>query len=308
MNTPKVIVLILSYNGKNLLEEAIESYLINEYLNFDVAVIDNGSTDKTKEWVEGKWENVKVIRTEKNLGYSGGLNFGMEYAFGEKKSDYVLISNNDVKADINVIEELVKIAEKDKKIGFVTGKVYYYDNPDTFQTLGYYFDENNLTGGHIGKGERDKGQFDFDEERFMTDDVFILIKNRLYENIGGYDTNFLFQGEQADWQLRAKQDGFKIYFAHKAKIWHKDSMTLGKKSAFKTYFDTRNNLVLRMKHMDEIFFRRYFKRYLKNNILIPLLKYTLKLKFNYSLSVFRGFMSAIIWGYTNKKFYLKYFY
>ena len=70
MDIPKVIVLILSYNGKHLLEDSISSYLKNNYPNFEVVVIDNGSTDGTKEWVEKKFPQVKVLRTKKNLKYS----------------------------------------------------------------------------------------------------------------------------------------------------------------------------------------------------------------------------------------------
>src|SRR5690606_19362833 len=135
------------------------------YLNFEVAVVDNGSTDKTREWVESKWDNVKVLRTEKNLGYSGGLNFGMDYAFKGKNADYALITNNDVKADENVISELVKVAETNEMIGFVTGKVYYYDSPDVLQTVGYYEDPVKWIGGHLGNREKDNGQFDIIEER-----------------------------------------------------------------------------------------------------------------------------------------------
>jgi len=127
----KVIVLILSYNGKHLLEDGITSYFANDYPIFEIVIIDNGSTDGTKEWVEKNYTDVFVLRTEKNLGYSGGFNFGLDYAFNKKNADYVLITNNDVKADSKVISELVKVAVTDPIIGFVTGKVYYYDKPDT---------------------------------------------------------------------------------------------------------------------------------------------------------------------------------
>ncbi|MFW6224676.1 MAG: glycosyltransferase family 2 protein, partial [Bacteroidota bacterium] len=81
---PSIIGLILSYNGKHLLEEAIPSYLDNDYSNFEVVVIDNGSTDGTKEWVNKNYPEVEVLRTEKNLGYAGGFNFGMEAAFNQR--------------------------------------------------------------------------------------------------------------------------------------------------------------------------------------------------------------------------------
>jgi len=99
----KVVILILSYNGKHLLKDSISSYLANDYPNFEVIVIDNGSKDGTKEWVEQNYPGIIVLRTEKNLGYSGGFNFGLDYAFNKKNADNVLITNNDVKADNKVL-------------------------------------------------------------------------------------------------------------------------------------------------------------------------------------------------------------
>jgi len=180
----KVIVLILSYNGKQLLEDSVSSYLANDYENFEVVVIDNGSTDGTKEYVEKNWPKVRVLRTEKNLGYSGGFNFGLEYAFDQKTADYVLITNNDVRADSRVISELVQTGESDPKIGFVTGKVYFYDQPDTLQTVGYYEDKLRWVGGHSGANEKDQGQYDRIEERFFSDDIFMLVKKKLYDEVG----------------------------------------------------------------------------------------------------------------------------
>ena len=103
---PYVIVLILSYNGKPLLEEAISSYLANDYANFEVAVIDNGSTDGTDQYLQIHWPGVQVVHSPKNLGYSGGANLGLRYAFEQKKADYALFTNNDVRADSNIIKAL----------------------------------------------------------------------------------------------------------------------------------------------------------------------------------------------------------
>jgi glycosyltransferase involved in cell wall biosynthesis len=65
MDKPKVSVLILSYNGKALLEDSVSSYLANDYENFDVVVVDNGSTDNTKEYVEQNFPKAKLVRLEK---------------------------------------------------------------------------------------------------------------------------------------------------------------------------------------------------------------------------------------------------
>ncbi len=297
---PKVIVLILSYNGKSLLEDSVSSYLANDYSNFEVVVVDNGSTDGSREYVESNFRAAKVLRTEVNLKYSGGLNFGMKYAFDEQKADYVLITNNDVKVDQKIISSLVDCANTDDKIGFVIGKVYYYDQPDTFQSVGKGEDPVWWNTGHIGHMQKDTGQFETIEERAFCDDIYWLVNRKLYEKTGGYDTEFAFQGEDFDWQVRAKQLGYKIMYTPHAKLWHKESMTIGKSSPFKAYFDARNPLIIHMKYRSASQFKKVFHTRLKQN-LKSTFKMFLKFKWEYAWKVWSGFFSAIAWGIRNKK-------
>ncbi len=303
----KVIILILSYNGKHLLDESVSTYLENDYPNFEVVVIDNGSTDETKAWTEQNFPKVEVLRTEKNLGYSGGFNFGLDYSFNEKQADYVLITNNDVKADTKVVSELVKVMESDESIGFVTGKVYFYDHPNILQTVGYYTDPVKWIGGHLGGHQEDKGQFDKVEERPYSDDIFALVSKNCYQATQGYDTEFQFQAEQFDWQIRAKKKGFKIYYTPHAKIWHKDSITIGKSSPFKMYYDVRNTFIVRLKHREDSYLKNYTKYYLRDIVILPLLKNMLKLKLNYVYKIITAFLSATKWGIYNRKLKLEYF-
>lgn len=307
MNFKKVIVLILSYNGKHLLEDSISSYLMNDYPSYEIIVIDNGSTDGTKEWVKKNYPNVFVLRTEKNLGYSGGFNFGLDYAFNTKNADYVLITNNDVKADKKAISELVKLAETDPMIGFVTGKVYYYDKPDTLQTVGKYEDPIRWNGEHIGNRQIDKGQFEQISERIFADDIFTLVSKKLYLETGGYDTTFRFQSEEYDWQARGKKLGYKIYYTPFAKIWHKESMTIGKNSAFKAYYDARNPMLVVLIHREADFFRKYFWQHFKKGVMRSSLVTLKKIRPNVALSIWKGFISGISWGIKNKKFTIHHF-
>jgi GT2 family glycosyltransferase len=308
-NGKSVIVLILNFNGKYLLEDSISSYLANDYDNFEVVVIDNGSKDGSQQWVEENYSDVFVLQTGSNLGYSRGFNYGLDYAFKKRKADYVLITNNDVKADSKVIAELVKVAEKDPMIGFVTGKVYYYDKPNVLQTVGYYEeDPTNFIGGHIGNNENDKGQYDEIAQRLFCDDIFMLVKKHVYDSVGGYDTEFKYQVEQVDWQERGKSKGFKIYYTPHAKIWHKESMTIGKSSAFKTYYDVRNPFIFRLKYKDEEYIKRYSRYYLKFKVAKPFINNLIKFRIHYSYVIISAFISAIKWGILNKKLKLSYFF
>lgn len=303
---PKVIVLVLSYNGKHLLDEALTSYLANDYPNFEITVIDNGSIDGTVGFIKEKFPRVKVIRTEKNLGYSGGFNLGLDYAFNKDSADYALVTNNDVKADKKTISELVKVAETDKKIGFVTGKVYFYDQPNILQSVGKKEDPIKWNGEHIGNKEEDRGQYDQISERAFSDDIYTLVSKRLYADIGGYDTLFRFQSEEYDWQARAKEKGYKIMYTPYAKLWHKASATIGKDSAFKAYYDARNPMLVILLHKSPDFFRRYFWNHVRI-ILLTLLRRIKHLRFYTALKTIEGLFSAIWWGLNHRKLTLRHF-
>ncbi|MBN1252551.1 MAG: glycosyltransferase family 2 protein [Bacteroidales bacterium] len=308
MERPKVTVLILSYNGKELLKDSVSSYLANDYPNFEVAIIDNGSIDGTKEFVEKEFPKAKVVRLEKNRGYSGGFNFGLEYAFDKMQSKYAIITNNDVKADSKALSELVKVAEMDEMNGFVTGKVYYFYQPDTLQTVGKKEDAVYWNGGHIGSKEKDEGQYEEIAERYFADDIYTLVSKKMYDEVGAYDTNFLFQSEEYDWQARAKEKGFKIMYSPGSKIWHKESMTIGKQSAFKAFFDARNPMIVVMKYKSPEFFKRYFWQHFKKDIFRNSLVRIKKFRLRVAWSIWMGFFSGLIWGFKNKKLSFKHFF
>jgi GT2 family glycosyltransferase len=305
MDNPKVIVLILSYNGKHLLDDSISTYLKNDYPNFSICVVDNGSTDGTKEYVTVNYPEVYTLRVEKNLGYSGGLNEGLKYAFTGQNAEYALITNNDVKVDVKVISSLVSTGELKPDIGFVTGKVYFFDNPEILQTVGKKEDPLLWNGGHIGNNEKDSGQYEEICERYFADDIYMLVKKSLYEKVGGYDTLFKFQCEEFDWQARAKEAGYRIYYTPYAKIWHKDSMTIGKVSAFKAYYDARNPMLVILKHKPADFFRKFFWQQFWLGTVRSSLLYLKRFKINISFRIWQGFFSAVFWGLKNKKLTFK---
>jgi GT2 family glycosyltransferase len=306
-NNPKVTVLMLTYNGKYLLEEALNSYLHNDYSNFTITVIDNGSHDGTYLFIKREFPQIEIIRSERNLGYAGGINFGLTYAFNQDDTAYVLITNNDVKADTWLISELVKIAEADEKNGFVTGKVYYYDNPTVFQTVGKKSDPIRWNGGHIGNREEDNGQYDEVSERFFADDIYMLVSRKLYKEIGGMNTLFFFQAEDYEWQARAKALGYKIMYTPFARLWHKVSMTIGRDSPFKAFYDAKNPMLVVLLHKSPQFFKKYFWLHVRNDIVHDSIVFLKQGKVTNALARWEGFFSGIKWGFKNKKFTPRHF-
>ena len=178
MNKPPfVCVLILNWNGLHITIESVASALRSTYPNFAVIVIDNGSTDGSIVALRDEFgDDIEILANRSNLGYSRGFNVGLECAFERHGADYCLVMNNDTYLDENAITELVKVGEMADNIGFVTGKVYYYDTPNVLQTVGKYEDPVKWNGDHIGNGEVDEGQYDEVKERCFVDDIFTLVK------------------------------------------------------------------------------------------------------------------------------------
>jgi GT2 family glycosyltransferase len=298
---PSVLVLILSYNGKELLIDAVQSYLDCEYPNFKVAVIDNGSTDGTEDFIRNNYPNVVFMRSEKNLGYSGGMNIGLAYAFEQNNYDYVLITNNDVIADKQIIAALVETATANPGTAFTTGKVYYYERPNVFQTVGKSSHPTLVRGEHLGRGEKDLGQYDMDTELAFCDDIFWLVSREVYLTTGGYDTDFFLQAEDFDWQLRAKKYGFKIMYSHKAKLWHKESMTIGKSSPLKAYYDARNPMIAIMKNCEPNVVKIFCRNRIFNVMLPSIARHVIKGHIALSYSMTKGLLSVLIWKIKHHK-------
>ncbi len=296
---PLVVVLILSYNGLHLLKDALSSYLFSSYSNLKVVLIDNGSKDKTKDYVKSFFPDVDLFQINDNKGYSGGFNAGINYVKSKYNPDYFLISNNDVIIDSDAVNELVKVAEREEKVGFVTGKVYFFDykgRKDILQTVGKKFRGKSLIPNHIGSGEVDKGQYDHVVKLEACDDVYILVSKDVIDLTKGYDENFFHENEETDWHLRSKKLGFEIFFSSKAKIWHKLSVTTGGWLSPKiVFYNFRNHILIFKRHGNEnqllfFLFNRIFYR-----LPISILNYTIKQRFNLITASLRGTMSGIKW-------------
>ncbi|MCA9573406.1 MAG: glycosyltransferase, partial [Myxococcales bacterium] len=132
---PSVAAIVLSYNGRDLTLESLASLTRMTYPDFDLVVVDNGSTDGTREAVGRAFPGVAQVRSEENLGPAGGLNLGIRWALA-RGYDYLLLLNNDIEADPSLLDELVRVAEADPTIGCVGPKIFYHGERDRLWSAG----------------------------------------------------------------------------------------------------------------------------------------------------------------------------
>jgi GT2 family glycosyltransferase len=221
-----VSVIILNYNGlKNLGEtlfvKFLSSVLKTNYENYEIIFIDNGSSDKSIEFLTKNIssEKIKIIENKKNYGFSLGNNLALNHANGE----YVVLLNNDVEVEPNWLTELVNVMEKNKLIGAAQCKVINFDRSG-IQTMGNLLDTALMTH-FIGNKKKDNGEYNkISEITYATGSGFI-IRRSIVNKIGLFDPDYFFYHDDCDLGWRIRLAGFKIVVVPSSVIYHKGQVT-----------------------------------------------------------------------------------
>lgn len=239
--------MVLNYNGRDLTLETVGSLLEMRYPDWELVVIDNGSTDGSFEAVEAAYPELTQVRVEENRGPAEGMNSGLRHALHEN-FDYFLLLNNDIEVDPDMLAEMVEVAESDPTIGCVGPKAYYYWDRQRIWSAGGILRFRESVTRERGEGEIDRGQFDRDEEVDYVNGCAMLIKRAALEETGLWDPTYFLGVEDADWCARMKRRGYRCFYAHRAKLWHMVSHTLGVYKPGRTFHTGRSTA---------IFVRRY---------------------------------------------------
>jgi len=231
-------VLILNFNGKHHLKTCLESVLRTNYPDFSLVVVDNGSTDGSVDFVKQNFPNVKIISHGKNLGFAAGYNRAIEMT----TAPYFSLLNNDVEVTSNWLRELSKFATK-PNVAAVTGKILFFHERSRINACGGIMDMYGCSVNR-GMGEVDKGQYDKTTPVFYAPCGFVLINRKAWEEIGPFDGDFFFYGEDVDFSWRARLMGYEIFFEPSSVIFHKWQGSPKKQ----IYYDERNRLVTLLKN------------------------------------------------------------
>jgi GT2 family glycosyltransferase/glycosyltransferase involved in cell wall biosynthesis len=249
VKTPKVSIIILNWNGYEVTRGCLASLSKIDYPNYEIVLVDNGSTDGSPEKLAAEFPGVTTIRNKTNLGFTGGNNIGVQPAL-DNHAEYVLLLNNDTVVEPQFLSELIRVGESDDRIGILNPKIYYFDSPARIWYAGGHFSKWRCFSSHVGVGKLDAGAYDcIREVTFITGCAF-LIKTKVIQKIGLLDERFFFLWEDTDWSIRALQAGFRAIYVPSAIIWHKESFdtkrNVGK--AFRDFYYARNRILLARKH------------------------------------------------------------
>lgn len=239
---PRVNIILLNWNGKELTAECIDSLRKITYPNYEILIADNGSTDGSIQFFKERFSDIELVENGKNLGFAEGNNAGIRRAL-EKGADHVLLLNNDTIVDPAFLDELVKAIEASPSIAAVGPKVYFYDHngkKNVISFAGGFIDYWKGKSIHTGEKMDDMGQFDKAVEVDYVEGSCMLVRSEAIKKVGMMDASYFLYWEETEWCVRMSKAGYKMLYVPSSKIWHK----IGGSGSSKTqmYYLNRNRI------------------------------------------------------------------
>lgn len=282
MQYPLVSVIVPNWNGESLLRECLESLGKLKYPNYEIIVVDNGSTDNSIELIKKSFRETKIIVNPTNLGFAGACNVGIKVA----KGDIIALFNNDAFPEPNWLSKLVSTLLEEEKIAIAGGPIFYAQPNEILWSAGMRIDGITGTTWRVGHSKRLSQVSGVNDLDYLSGCAIIFKKN-VIDEIGVFDETFFLYGEEVDWTFRAIRFGYKFKFNRSASVWHKASFTRRKTPSKGYYYFIRSR------------FRNYFinypLRYLITSLFFQIVIYPVaevlifKTPSNYILARFEAF-------------------
>ena len=204
-------------------------------------MVDNASKADETSIISQRYSEVKIIHSERNLGFAGGNNLGIKAAKGK----YILLVNNDTFFKEFKIPALIERLEFSPTIGIVCPKIRFAWGNNPIQFAGYTpLSKITVRNQAIGYGEEDKGQYDTPHPTPYAHGAAMLIKREAIDKVGLMPECYFLYYEELDWSMMFSHAGYEIWYEPACTIYHKESQSTGKDNPLRTYYITRNRLLL----------------------------------------------------------------
>lgn len=244
--SPLLSIITVSFNGLNDTLELLHSLANSHCDSMEVIVVDNASEINHQAEINQRFPEVKVIRSETNLGFAGGNNLGIQVAKGK----LIMLLNNDTLVQPDFAAGISKAFSARPKTGIVASKIQFTHSPGIVQFAGSTpINPYTITSFAIGYGERDEGQYDVPVQSPIAHGAAMTVSREAIERAGLMTEDYFLYYEEIDWCYRIKQAGYEIWFEPSSLIYHKESMSTGKSSPLKEYYKTRNRILFARKNL-----------------------------------------------------------
>ncbi len=236
-----IAILILNWNGANLLKECLESVLKVNYSDYSVFVIDNHSKDNSIKLVENNFAEVKIISLDRNYGYAAGYNKCFR-RLDDKKIDYVLLLNNDTIVDPNILTSLNNAKEKYGSNNIYGGKIFYYNNPNRIWFAGGKIRWFLFKIFHVGIRKMDSEKYSIPMITDYITGCCLFTSLNVIQKLDGFDEKFNMYAEDVDLCLRARSMNIFSYYWPDAKLWHHVSASIGGELSLRKFFKKNTSI------------------------------------------------------------------
>lgn len=228
-------VIIPNWNGCDLLRDCLTSLSKQTYKNFEIILIDNGSSDNSIDYVRENFPKVRIKILDKNYGFAKAINKGVSLS----KSKYVVFLNNDTEVDQNFVNSLIKCVIAHPEVISVNSKILNFKNREIIDGVGILINEVGQAES-IGYLQKDMGQYNKESYIFGATGGASLFKREEFVKIGGFDEDYFMYSEEVDFAFRAQFLGYKSIYSPKAIIYHKHKATAKKFPQYIEYWQFKN--------------------------------------------------------------------
>ena len=232
-------IITINYNGLKDTCALIETIPFNDKM--EVIVVDNASNNDEATEIEQIFPYVTVIRSKKNLGYAGGNNLGIKTARGR----YLFIINNDTIFKEFNVQTLIDKLDSSDEIGIICPKIRFAWGNKPIQYAGYTpLSKITVRNQAIGFGEEDHGHYNTPHPTPYAHGAAMLVKREAVDKVGLMPECYFLYYEELDWSMMFTRAGYQIWYEPSCTIYHKESQATGQNSPLRTYYITRNRLLL----------------------------------------------------------------
>jgi len=247
---PEVSIVTVNYNGLKDTCELIESLRKYVTIPYELIVVDNASVVNECDYLKEHYPEIICIRSEKNLGFSGGNNLGIRASRGR----YLLLLNNDTIVSDDSFHYLIEKLESDLRIGGVSPKIKFASPPGNIQFAGFTpLSLITLRNRSVGYGEKDLGQYDISVPIPYLHGAAMMIKREVIQAVGMMPEIYFLYYEELDWCTQMSRTGYLLYYEPRCTVLHKESQSTGQASPLRTFYMTRNRLLFAFRNLKGIF-------------------------------------------------------
>ncbi len=240
MNAVDTSVIVVNYNGRRWLGRCLAALGAQGNngdtadVNFEIVVVDNGSTDGSRKFVERDLPHVQLIQLEHNLGFAAASNVGCRVSRGR----YLALLNNDTEPRPGWLRALRRALEGNPWAGMATSRVVFMHDPSILDSAG---DGLTRAGGAFKHGHgQPVTEGDESREVFGACGAACMIRRDVFEDVGGFDEDFFMVHEDVDFSYRARLRGHRCVYVADAVVAHAGSGTLGRVSPQAVFLGQRN--------------------------------------------------------------------